>query len=55
MQLCRALKILHSKNIIHLDISPGNVMFTQAGNDLKTIDLGCRISNDNTRGHTKEF
>ncbi len=30
-------------------------MFTQAGNDLKIIDLGCRISNDNTRGHTKEF
>lgn len=34
-QLCQALATLHSKNIVHLDISPSNILFSQASNDIK--------------------
>ena len=57
MQLCKALKTLHSNNIVHLDISPNNILFAQASNDIKIIDLGFCLSNynNNTRGHTAGF
>lgn len=57
LQLCQALKTLHSNNIVHLDISPNNIIFTQANNDIKIIDLGFSLSNYNnsTRGHTAGF
>ena len=57
LQLCKALKTLHSNNIVHLDISPNNILFAQASNDIKIIDLGFCLSNynNNTRGHTAGF
>lgn len=57
LQLCQALKTLHSNNIVHLDISPNNILFAQASNDIKIIDLGFCLSNYNngTRGHTAGF
>ena len=57
LQLCKAQKTLHSNNIVHLDISPNNILFAQASNDIKIIDLGFCLSNynNNTRGHTAGF
>lgn len=56
-QLCKALEALHSKNIVHLDISPNNILISQTSNDVKLIDLGFCISdyNDSTAGSTEGF
>ena len=56
-QLCKALEALHSKNIVHLDISPDNILISQTSNDIKLIDLGFCLSdyNDSTPGSTKGF
>ena len=29
--ICRALELLHDKNIIHKDIKPSNILFTADG------------------------
>lgn len=40
-QICQALKYLHSKNIIHLDLKPENVVIANQSNDVvKIIDFG---------------
>ena len=56
-QLLEALSVLHSYNIIHLDLAPSNILLTKAGNCVKLVDLGFCIndSNDFTAGCTKEF
>ena len=57
LQLCEALKALHEKNVVHMDISPSNIIIQQTKNELKLIDLGFCISNynDNTPGNTAKF
>lgn len=56
-QLLDGLSALHILNILYLDFSPANIMFTNAGNDVRLIDLGCCVSdiNDNTGGCTEGF
>ena len=56
-QLLEALGALHSKNIIHLDLTPSNILLTKTENRVKLVDLGFSIndSNDFTAGCTKEF
>ena len=56
-QLAEALGALHSKNIIHLDLAPSNILLTKTENRVKLVDLGFSIndSNDFTAGCTKEF
>ena len=56
-QLLEALKTLHNRNIIYLDLSPNNILLTKTTNDIKLIDLGFCIcdSNDSTGGYTKGF
>ena len=56
-QLSEALSVLHSKNIIHLDLAPSNILLTKTRNYVKLVDLGFCISdsNDFTAGCTKEF
>lgn len=54
LQLCEALKALHKNNIVHLDLTPNNILIQQTSNDIKLIDLGFCLSNynDNTPGST---
>lgn len=57
LQLCQAIQTLHNNNIIYLDLSPTNILLTKTTNDLKLIDLGFCIDNNNdyTAGCTPGF
>lgn len=51
LELCDALEVLHSFNIIHRDIKPSNIIITNTG--LKLIDLGiARLSRNDRKGDT---
>lgn len=40
-QICEGVEFIHSKNIIHLDLKPENVLcLTKTGNRIKIIDFG---------------
>lgn len=39
MNLCRAIAELHALNIVHGDISSGNVMINPITSDVKIIDF----------------
>lgn len=40
-QICQAVEFIHSKNIIHLDLKPENVLcLTKNGDQIKIIDFG---------------
>ena len=56
-QLCQALKALHGENIVHLDITPKNIIIEQISNNIKLIDLGYCLSNydDNSPGSTAKY
>ena len=56
-QLCQALKTLHRENIVHLDITPKNIIIEQISNNIKLIDLGYCLSNynDNSPGSTAKY
>ena len=48
-QTAEALKFVHSKNIIHSDIKPENILFTNARRrGIKLIDFGCSCLKGNT-------
>ena len=57
LQLCEALKALHKENVVHLDISPNNIIISQASNDAKLVDLGFCVCNhdDCTPGSSAGF
>ena len=57
MQLLQCLKRMHSKEILHLDITPNNILLTNVGNNLKVVDFGFCLSNSyiHTAGTTPKF
>lgn len=48
-QICDALKYLHERNILHLDIKPSNIMFRD-NNELVLIDFGISKHYDKEEG-----
>lgn len=56
-QLTDAVKYLHSRQIIHLDLKPDNIMITDVDSSVKIIDLGFAINDcfDSTPGCTPQF
>ncbi len=54
-QLCEVLSYLHSHNILHTDIKPGNIIIT-AGGDICLIDFGISLNNtDVIKGLSKNY
>lgn len=56
-QLLEALKYLHERQILHMDINPSNIMITAKSNDVKLVDLGFCYSDSyqDTVGSTRGF
>ena len=56
-QLVQGLELLHNKKILHLDLTPHNIILTHVGNDVKIIDFGFCLTDSyiHTAGTTLGF
>ena len=49
-QICEGVRYMHSKNILHLDLKPENVLcITKNSNEIKLIDFGLARVYDPTK------
>ena len=58
LQLLSAIGYMHSRQVLHLDLKPDNIMVTDVGHDAKIIDLGFSYSDlyqYDTAGHTSAY
>lgn len=56
-QLLSVVGYLHSHQIVHLDLKPGNILITRIGHDVKLIDLGYCYADcyTDTTGRTDKY
>ncbi|MBO4428033.1 MAG: serine/threonine protein kinase [Bacteroidales bacterium] len=58
-ELCDALAYLHSRQVIHRDITPANILITHNGNNVKLIDFGLADADSSSvlkmQAGTKQF
>lgn len=56
-QILEALRYLHTKGILHLDLKPENIIISDIGNQIKILDLSCArsISINSTPGYTEGY
>lgn len=56
-QLLSVVGYLHSHQIVHLDLKPGNILITRVGNDVKLVDLGYCYTDTyiDTMGRTDKY
>lgn len=45
-EICNALQYIHSKQLIHKDLKPNNILITHNGNNVKLIDFGLADCDD---------
>ena len=45
-EICNALQYIHSKQLIHKDLKPNNILITNNGNNVKLIDFGLADCDD---------
>lgn len=45
-EICNALQYIHSKQLIHKDLKPNNILITYNGNNVKLIDFGLADCDD---------
>lgn len=58
LQLLSAIGYMHSRQVLHLDLKPDNIMVTDVGREAKIIDLGFSYSDlhqYDTAGHTGAY
>lgn len=58
LQICDALEYIHSKQVIHKDIKPANILVTHNGRNVKLIDFGLADADDTllrTRAGTEGY
>lgn len=56
-QLLQAMRYMHQRQIVHMDLNPTNVMVSRTSGDVKVVDLGFSYSDSyqDTPGTTKAY
>lgn len=57
-ELLDAVEFIHSHQVVHNDLKPGNILITRNGHNVKLIDFGyadCDFSIDKATGGTKSY
>lgn len=55
MQLLEALLYLHSRQMVHGDLKPNNILITHKGQNVKLIDFGLSSTDDSAFSNPKDY